>query len=208
MTDRMPLAHTSRTFRNVWLIAGGLLIVSGILAMLQSPLFGTPVTTYVYGTAGTLLYSVGGVLFALGFRREASVTARRRLGTWALIALVVVLPIVRTFVWGSVSIDFYKSGMIYVLILLDLCVELAIALIVAISIVLAKVVPRPWRWAPLIAVAISAIAEIIRVITGAASNIPGSDVMSEVAGLVSPLMVAVLGVIAVVLALTRRTTTQ
>lgn len=204
MTDRMPLANRSRTFKNVWLLAGGLLVASGIFTAFASTLFVPEELMLFLGGFGIVFYAAGGVLFALGFRGEGSVTARKPLGTWAIIGLVGALPVVRTFVWGSIPVEVYYSGLLYVFTAIDLAIELAIAIVAAVAIARAGVVPAPWCWAPIGAVAVAAVAEVTRILLGINGTSTGTVGDWIVSGLIPALIPIVLGAIAIVLVLPRR----
>lgn len=206
MIDR-TFAARSTTVRNVWLIAGGLLAASGILGAAHSP----PLAGVLGIGVGSLtplvilLFGAGGMLFALGLRGEGSVTARRPLGTTAIVLLVAILPFVRLFVWDAVPAAVYASGVLYVFTIVDLLVELALALIAALAIARAGVVPEPWCRAPLWAVGIAAIAETVRVLVGLTGVNVFSTTIDGIAQLLPALLTAALGIIAIVLVAQRRT---
>lgn len=205
MIDR-TFAAPSTTFRNVWLLAGGLLAASGILGVVHSPLLAGPLGLAEGGLTPLviLLFGGGGMLFALGFRGVGSVTARRPLGTTAIILLVAILPFVRLFVWDAVPPSVYASGWLFLYTGIDLLVELALALVAAIAIARAGVVPEPWCRAPLWAVGVAAAAVTARVLVGMMGASAFSGVVSGVAQLIPAVLTAALGVLAIVLVLRNR----
>lgn len=206
MIDR-TFAAPSTTFRNVWIFAGALLTASGLLGIAQSPLIAGAVGLTPGGLTPLVILLVGGggMLFALGFRGEGSVTARRPLGTTAIILLVAILPFVRLFVWDAVPAAVYASGWLYVYTGIDLLVELALALLAAIAIARAGVVPAPWCRLPLWAVGVSAAAEVVRVLVGILGDGVFMDVVGGTARMVPALATALLGILAILLVARGRT---
>lgn len=200
MIDR-TFAAPSTTFRNVWIFAGALLAASGILGVVHSPLLAGPLGLAEGGLTPLviLLLGAGGMLFALGFRGVGSVTARRPLGTTAIILLVAILPFARLFVWDAVPPSVYASGWLFFYTGIDLLVEFALALVAAIAIARAGVVPPPWCRAPLWAVGVSAAAEAVRVVVGILGDGAFVDVVVGIAHILPALATASLGVIAILL---------
>ncbi|GHD41890.1 hypothetical protein [Mycetocola manganoxydans] len=136
--------------RRTWFLGGVLLLVSHVVTAGLEPggfLLG------ISNTLGTVLFAAALVVFALGFSAAGSVTARRPLGTGALVALAV---------WSLVDLVLDLAGAIPGDIALDVlvtfgyidtAVQFALAVVAAVQIARAGVVPKPWNWAPAVVVA-------------------------------------------------------
>jgi hypothetical protein len=96
------------------------------------------------------VFSVALVVLAIGSDASGSVTARRPLGTLALIALAIwlVLGSLVDFIIGSFFRDLSSSEFLTKVDLVDLAVQFALALIAVIQIARAGVVPPRWNWVP------------------------------------------------------------
>lgn len=190
--------ETTTSSKQVWIVAGAMLIGSvmlGPLLQLGSFLGSTG------GLLSSLLFAASIALFAIGTDRSTSVTARRPLGTAALIALGVWMTI-SSYVRGVSTIPpaietFLGFGYV------DLLVQFVLAAIAVTQIARAGTVPRPWNLAPLWVVAVTAASWTVQQIIVVAA---GSDVT-----LFTPIIVildgwvrvvgpVVLGVVAVALA--------
>lgn len=160
-------------------------------------LFGGSVLTTVLFTAALLV-------FALGIRGSGSVTARRPLGSAALVLLAAWLLLGESLsvIVTSQAIDTVPDvllGFGYV----DPFVQFLLALIAVMQIGRIRVVPAPWNWSPawvLAAVALSwLVIQLVGAVDGAQSNpLPALYILS-VDGIVRTASTVVLGVLAVVL---------
>ena len=136
-----------------WTIGGSALILAGIVAMLDAVMLGSslrPVLTVI----AELAWAVGVTVFAVGRTRYESIVARRPLGLvtmlivawWHVVARIVFD--VMTPNGGFATPDSIPS-MYVVLGYLDLLIPLAAGTIATVQIARTRIVPSPWRWAPL-----------------------------------------------------------
>ena len=145
-------ARLASDARLAWILGGSLLIGSVVIAIVVQPVTGL----FVVGNLlGTVMASAALLLFALGVRRAGSVTARRPLGTTALTVLAVwallVIVLHATLFSAELPVSTLTSFSY-----LDLLVQFTAALIAAIQIARAGVVPGVWKWAPTWALAAAA----------------------------------------------------
>ena len=148
-----------RLVRLTWTIGGIGLILSAVIGSLR----------YLRLEVGPALavsldvvFAAAVLLFAIGLSKEASVVARRSLGVTALTVLAVwplALRLVHPLLPDMNSafdagLDAYREAetILTLVSLLNFVVMLTAALIGTIQIARARVVPTPWRWAPLWAV--------------------------------------------------------
>ena len=205
MIDVATSDDGARARRDTWM-TGGMLFVLSALATLVPPelTFGLPVGI------PTLLFGLGAVIFAVGLGSAGSVTARRPLGTGAVVALVIWTVAVAPVLWMVVTrdgptergADAYYSAVTVTSTATEL-ISLALALIAAAQIGRAGVVPKPWRWAPLWALVAVVVAQLVPNLV--ASSGPVTDQTQLIAlfsliGLLTASAVAFLGVVAIVLA--------
>lgn len=193
MTAPTPLDRATLS-RRVWL-TGGILLVAWALAGLAMPILaGLPWLTRV-------LFAAAALVFALGWRGEGSVTARRPLGTIALI-LLGIWPWITDLLWvlfpQSVTYvplsSFTPFSFLWV-------IELLLAIIVVTQIARAGVVPTPWSWAPLAALAAVVLTQVGMALF--ATTTFDQVALTAAMGIVSfvhAAAVAALGIIAIVLA--------
>jgi len=154
--------------KQVWIVAGALLVGSVLLGpLVQIGSFLGPTG----GILATFLSVFSIALFAIGSDRSSSVTARRPLGTGALIALGIWMTI-SSFVRGLATIPaaietFLSFGYI------DLLVQFVLAAIATTQIARAGTVPRPWNLAPLWVVAVTAASWVVQqiIVVAAGSNV-------------------------------------
>lgn len=130
--------------KQVWIDAGALMIGSVLLGPLLQ------VGSYLGPTGSllsTLLIVVSMIMFAIGSERSTSVTARRPLGTAALIGLAVWTAV------GTPALDALAAqpghGSMIGYGHVDLIVSFVLAAIATTQIARAGIVPRPWHLAPL-----------------------------------------------------------
>lgn len=189
-----------RNVKNTWMLGGTLLIISGLLHS------GRPGAPYLH-IASVLLFSAALVLFAIGLKPEASVTARKPLGTVALIGLAL-LSVLHAFegqLYGIVPTD-----LLGILNIIGLAVRGAFALVAVVQIARAAVIPRPWNtlpgWTLVALAAVNALQIVITQVFVLHGNSGGSDAqntliaISSVVGLIAMTAPLLLGVMAVVLA--------
>ena len=159
-------ADAGRARRRTWTAGGVLFLASALLRLAPVELtFGAPVDFAM------LLFWAGAIVFAIGLGRAGSVTARRPLGTGAIIALVawqvLVGPLrgaealMGTQMFGD---DATQIAMMYGITLE--VVGLALAVIAVVQIARVGVVAPPWHRAP--AWALGAVVAIRVVVNGAA----------------------------------------
>lgn len=193
--------------RRTWMLGGVLLMTSGF-AWIAVEIASAPL-----GWLGLTTAAIAFVLFAVGLGRDGSVTARRPLGTAALVGfgvLLVAQPLVQMMLNNLPVGDGPQSAEQYAMmhqtggIALEI-VTLLLALTAVVAILRARVVPSRWRWMPiggLIAVVIA------RGLAYSAQH--GTMPFSMVIGiltatrLIAPLVLLVLGIAATVLALRSR----
>lgn len=144
MTDTQPLVRPATDVRRAWTLGGGLLIAAPLFGLVWWPGL---LPGGIVGLIGTALLSAALLVFALGIGGTGSVTARRPLGTGALVALAVWV-LASQLVWnvlgGSNIFPEFSPQLLYV----DVLIHFVAALIAVIQIARAGVVPRPWNWAP------------------------------------------------------------
>lgn len=189
------------------MIGGVLIALSALLALgisnLQGLLPGLPFDII------EVLFCAGAVVLAIGIGRAGSVTARRPLGTGAIIALAVWQLLVTPVLWQLFGADEHGIGAgdlsatMIISTTIDV-VTLALALIAVVQVGRIGVVPKPWNWAPmwvLIAVAGPQLLLNLVLSTGVVGD---QNVMLALFGLVALVRltaIVFLGVLAIVLAL-------
>jgi hypothetical protein len=196
--------------RRTWMTGGVLLLASVLL--------GPALVTVPGAWAGwlsALLFAAALVTFAVGFGNGpgGSITARRPLGTGALIVLAVwsvVWPwAIRLIVSSAPAVadpgDVYYAS-VQMFSITGEVVSLILAIIAVIQIGRTRAVPRPWNWAPLWALAAVTIGPLLSSLFVAGPITPEQDVLIAISILhfvMSLAAPAFLGVLAIVLA-TRR----
>lgn len=138
----MPVAEDAipRSAGIAWIAGGALLIASAVLpSALQA-------AAPRLATIGVVLWAAALLVFAFGWRGWGSVTARRPLGTSALVLLAAWALFV-AFVpteWLPSAPD--AGGLAFGSV--DIAVRVGAAIIAVVQIARAGVVPERWRWAP------------------------------------------------------------
>lgn len=147
-----------------WVWGGGLLALSAALPALSGSFAGGFGPWPVLGWASRLAFAAAMVVFAFGIRRVGSVVARRPLGIVALLIVGVLLPLVEVissmvFVWDPADRTGtpWWIGAAQAVNLGGLALWGAAALVASVQIVRARVVPDPWRWAPVWGLAVIAV---------------------------------------------------
>lgn len=139
----MSLAEAARLRERLWVTGGSLLILSVVVGLVFQ-------TTTGVGWIVRLLFAAALVLFALGWRGVGSITARRPLGTVALIVLGV-WPWLNDLFWLAIQPAAEVSVVIGTAPMVG---QLAVALIAVSQIVRAHVLLKPWVWAPAVSLGI------------------------------------------------------
>ncbi|MET0888467.1 MAG: hypothetical protein ABWX92_18680 [Mycetocola sp.] len=189
--------------RHTWFVGGSLVLASLVLGWnspFPSPLFS------VISALGTMLFAAALLVFAFGFRRAESVTARRPLGTAVLtiLAVWILLSPLLTDVLLSGPIENEPSSALLVHSLIDPYLRFALALVAALQVGRTAVVPAPWTWAPAWALAVLTVPWVLgQVVTAGPS--PESDptlitYLAAFDALARSICTVVLGVVAILLA--------
>ncbi|OJU42456.1 MAG: hypothetical protein BGN97_08870 [Microbacterium sp. 69-10] len=143
----------ARARRRTWTLGGALIALSALLELglpgLQGLFTGMPFPLT------RVLFWAGAVVLAIGMGRAGSVTASRPLGTGVIIALAVwqvlvvpvVAPLTTLFAAGEPADAGYSTAVMIGYALN--AVALILAILAAVQIARAGVVPPPWRWAPM-----------------------------------------------------------
>lgn len=192
----------ARQRRRTWVLGGALLVAS---ALVQLAAQGSLAPLY---RAVDVLFAAGVLVLVIGIGRAGSVTARRPLGTGAVVALVVVLLVApylsSTLLTGIAPAPGTISGY-QIFFWIQLAVSLMLAILAATQIGRAGVVPQPWNWAPLWALGAVTLAQLIPMapfwapLLGSGQDPSALLGLFSVFGLVRPLAIAFLGIVAIVL---------
>jgi hypothetical protein len=186
---------------------GGIgLIVCGVLGMLQSSvpeMSRGPALAVVIG----LVYAAAVLVFAIGTTPQASVVGRRPLGVTS-IAILAVWPLVDIVATAFLPQDGTSLGAWTTYGYVTLLVQTSAALVAAMQIARAGIVPAPWRWAPLWVLAFQAFAWAVPQIVAVSANaamLPGWYGSFTLLGLLAFLAGNLgLGILALVLAAQQR----
>ena len=135
--------------RLTWTIGGVGLIGAGVAGMLQGATLATPLTDTL-ALLVDILWAASVLVFAIGSSSHDSVTARRPLGTIALILLALWSPAMR--VIGLFQDPTNPTPIVPWEV--TILVPLALSLVAVVQIARAGVVPRRWRWMPAIALGV------------------------------------------------------
>ena len=192
----------ARQRRRTWVLGGALLVAS---ALVQLAAQGSLAPLY---RAADVLFAAGALVLVIGIGRAGSVTARRPLGTGAVVALVVVLLVApylsSTLLTGIAPAPGTISGY-QIFFWIQLAVSLMLAILAATQIGRAGVVLQPWNWAPLWALGAVTLAQLIPMapfwapLLGSGQDPSALLGLFSVFGLVRPLAIAFLGIVAIVL---------
>ncbi|SFO00748.1 hypothetical protein [Mycetocola miduiensis] len=190
-------------FRHTWFVGGSFLL--GSLVLGWNSHLPSPVVS-VISVLGTMLFAAALLVFAFGFRRAESVTARRPLGTAALtiLAVWVLLSPLLTDVLLSGPIENEPSSALIVYSLIDPYLRFALALVAAMQVGRTPVVPAPWNWAPAWALAVLTVPWVLGQVVTAGTS-PESDptlmmYLTAFDALARSICTVVLGVVAILLA--------
>lgn len=179
-------APRSRAGRPEWVWGGALLLASAVLPLFQAQFAGVGAlhTALLFAMYGAFAVAIG--LFALG---RDSVVARRPLGVTALLVLGL-WPFATAVFWSVIPVEAiaYDPALIAIVSIsgyLQMIVPLAAAVVAAVQIARAGVVPRRLRWLPLIAVAVGYGAGIL--VTLVYVPFEGATLSATMQALVGPL---------------------
>ncbi|MCX6501246.1 MAG: hypothetical protein NT132_02370 [Microbacterium sp.] len=165
MSEGAPTVVTQDAAR-AWR-TGGILLIAATVISLTTPA-GLPYTGAVQ-TLATAVFTASMLIFAFGFRGEGSVTARRPLGTTALVTLGVwelLAPFVGNAVIAAVDPRHVASVPWYSV---DILARLALALVAAVQIARAHTIRPPWNRAPLWALAAVTVTWVATTVIGIAA---------------------------------------
>ena len=198
-----------RQATRTWTIGGIALIASGVFGMLRNGLPSTLGAHQLVGVTTDALFAIGVLLLACGLTREASIVARGPLGVTALV-LVAAWPLASTLATGLVGLlEPQGQGPAWTMLgNFALIFPTAVGLIAAVQIARAGVVPSPWRWAPLWALGLHAVAWALPQLTYAAVGLAGIQLYADLFVMLGTLAFLAstlgLGVLTLVLAARRR----
>lgn len=193
-------AHRDRVRRRTWL-TGGILLVSAALLYLVSSIAAPMLRS---APIGDLCFAVAVFIFAIGLGKAGSVTARRPMGTGALIAFVIwwlAYPKIMALMFEPEAfgwIPLYSTLSITALV-----VALVLAVIAVVQIARIAVVPAPWNWAPLWALCVVVLGQVINALPIGAVFSDDQNMLIAFSGLlqlVGTIAMVFLGVVAIVLA--------
>lgn len=201
-----------RPVRLTWTIGGVGLVLCAVIGMLQYSLLSIgPAVAVVLD----VVFAAAVLLFAIGLSRQASVVARRPLGLTALIVVALwpfvvriaqpLLPTMDSATFDA-GLDAYREAesVLTAVFLVNLVVSLTAALIAAVQIARAGIVPTLWRWAPLWAVIASVAGGALPQLLFAYAAPTGAQGFTEVAIILGALGFLArtlgLGILAIVLA--------
>lgn len=179
-----------------WMWGGGLLAGAAVLPLAFGPGGGA-----VPRIVGQGLVLAAMIVFALGLRGAGSLVARRPVGTVALIALGLI-PLVFTVATPS-NVPESDVWILQILGYTELVLSVGAALVAAVEIARARVVPDPWRWAPTVALALVVLVQAGAQVIGVAAGPEGlrdlAPALSAIALASAVLVPLALGVIAMML---------
>lgn len=177
-------------------------------ALLMLALRGVPGIDLALFPLSEMLFAVGAVIFAVGFGRAGSVTARRPLGTFALVGLAAWLllsPVLLRFGAPASADDISESSVMFSgmwSITIEV-VSLILAIIAVTQIARIRAVPRPWNRAPLWALVAVALVRLLRAAFLFGVYSLGQEtlvLLHSLGGLIEAAAVGFLGVVAIVIA--------
>lgn len=187
--------------RRAWVVGGSLLVADAVLVLLMNAL---PVPAFPgAGVALDALWAAALLVFAFGIRGSGSVVARRPVGVVALVVSAL-LPVATTLLWWLVPAGSWDVSVSIMVGQGLLVLSFAALLVATIVIGRAGAVPPHVRWVPLIALAVSAGAQILvqAVIVSLTTNLVMPDLTALVLGstMLGTLGVLLLGILAIVFA--------
>ncbi|MFC8681977.1 hypothetical protein ACFT30_10680 [Microbacterium ureisolvens] len=169
--------------RATWLAGGIGLVGCGVVGMLRGSFLGAPGATAALSLLADLLWAAAVLLLAVGLSREGSVVARRPLGM-ASAAIVALWPLTHSIVnllagpWAPDQADAWLFWTY-----LSMVLPLLAGVIAAMQVARARVVPRPWNWAPLWVLVGQVVLWVLPQLIGVAAP----DALMQMPGLLSAL---------------------
>ncbi|GGD76084.1 hypothetical protein [Microbacterium murale] len=191
-----------------WTAGGVGLIACGVIGVLRNSLPGAPSVGYL-DVAADVVYASAVLLLGIGLSREASIVARQPLGVIA-VGLVAVWPLIADVAnWSLAALAPEGPGAAWtVLGYLSILVPVGAGLTAATRIARAGVVHAPWRWAPLWALGIHTVAWVVPQLVLTAVGAAEAQLYANLFSLISTAAFLAgtlgLGILAVVLAVGRR----
>jgi len=191
--------------RRTWVLGGALLVASALAQLAAQG------RLIMLSSLVDPFFALGALVLTVGIGRAGSVTARRPLGTGAVIGLVVVMTS-QSFVYAALAPDPQRTLPLrneasplelFVPVTQSLMLLLAITAVMQIGRI--GVVPRPWNWAPLWALAAVVLARALPIapfwspLLASGENVAPLFQVFDVLSLLNPLAVVFLGIIAIVL---------
>lgn len=205
MIDVDPTGSAAGVRRRTWIVGGVLFVASALLMLAFRGLPGLDLGPFSFSEA---VFAAGAVIFAVGFGRAGSVTARRPLGTFALVGLAAWLllsPLLLRLGSPTSAESISESSVVFsgMLSITIEVVTLALAMIAATQIARIRVVPRPWNQAPLWALAAVAVVGSLRSAFLFGNHSLGQEalvLLYSLGGLIEAAAVGFLGIVAIVAA--------
>lgn len=154
MIDVDESGTDARVRRRTWMLGGGLLVASALLSLAMRNFIFLP-GAFSLISPPDVLFAAGTVVLSVGLGAAGSITARRPLGTWALVGLAAWLLVASPLLQLVVPSDADGAELgewVALSAMASVTVEvvaLGLALIGVMRIGREEVVPLPWRWAPL-----------------------------------------------------------
>lgn len=149
--------------KRTWLTGGGGLVACGVIEVLRSSLLGTSGSA-VLGVVGDLVFAAAVLLLAVGLSHRASVVARKPVGVVAM-SVVALWPLISRMLEPLVMQGLQRATDWNIYGYLALIVPASAALVAAVEIGRAAVLPSPWHWAPLWVLAFQAIVWVVPQLT-------------------------------------------
>jgi hypothetical protein len=174
------------------------------------PVLGGSGALFALGRLVDPLFGLGVLVLAIGLGRAGSVTARRPLGTGAVIGLVLVM-LVQPYVYAAFTPreDTMPapgtSTPLQIVYPVVLCLMLMLAIIAVVQIARIGVIPRPWNAAPLWVLVVAAVARALPMapfwspMLGSGENVAPLFSIFDTLAVLQSLSVVFLGTVLVVL---------
>jgi hypothetical protein len=197
MADTSVLDPASPASARTWRTGGALLLLSIVVA-----LAGTSVSGSFATILSTVAFSAALLIFALG---RGSVTARRPLGTVALVLLAVWLlagVVLQDVVRVNLQLDTMTAPLL-AFAYGEAPLQFILALIAAVQIARANVVPTRWRWVPTWSVLALAVSWLLMQLLGGLTTIDPvllTIALTSLNGAVRTGSIVLLGVLAILAA--------
>lgn len=195
MTDASATAV--RDARRTWLVGGSLFIAYGVIVLGARAVPG--LTTPAFGWIISLLWALGFLVFAFGIRRQGSVVARQPAGVITMV-FGGLLPLVAHVMSWLLPIE-QVPDLNAILMFQSLeILSLASLVIAAVLVGRAGAVPHRVRWVPLIVLVVAAGLQVVvrlLMMSGAAVGQEPAMSLYFASGLLGPIALLLLGVLAI-----------